>query len=226
MLTADEKIFSPGISHGAPAALYVCMADSKTSFLFDITPAGGTPLPGSLLVAEPFLRESYFNHGVICLIDHGPGRSTMGLVLNRLTSHSLGELIDGVAEDIDVPVFCGGPMSADRLFYLHTLGPDIIPGASRVRGELWIGGDFEAVKSYLAAGYPIEGHIRFFIGYSGWDDGQLAAELRRKVWAVAEPGDATDLLTGAEDAFWHSAVRSLGPSFRGWLYHPLNPRAN
>lgn len=202
------------------------MAD-KTSFLFDISQAGGTPLPGSLLIAEPFLRESYFNHGVICLVDHGPGRSTMGLVLNRLTPHSLTSLIDGLPEELAVPVFCGGPMSADRLFFLHTLGPEIIPGASRIRGDLWIGGDFEAVKSYLAAGYPIEGHIRFFIGYSGWDDGQLSAELHKKVWAVAEPADdASLLLTGAEDSFWHNAVRSLGPSFRGWLYHPLNPRAN
>ena len=30
------------------------------------------PRAGSLLVAEPFLRERYFHHAVICLVDYEP----------------------------------------------------------------------------------------------------------------------------------------------------------
>lgn len=199
------------------------------SLLFNIDISGRLPGAGSLLVAEPFLRESYFNHAVICLIDHAPGQASMGVVLNRLSGHTLQELLgdDAVNDTVEpVDVYCGGPMSCDRLFFLHTLGPDIIPGARRVAGELWIGGDFEAMKQYVNAGYPIEGHVRFFIGYSGWDDGQLDGELRKNVWAVTEFSSADNLLTGSEDRFWHRHVRAMGPRYRGWRYHPQNPRAN
>nr|MBD5377055.1 YqgE/AlgH family protein [Bacteroides sp.] len=197
-----------------------------SSFLFNINISAASPEPGSLLVAEPFLRESYFNHAVICLIDHGPGHATMGVVLNKLSGHYLGELVEGISEKVEVPVFCGGPMSCDRLFFLHTLGDTIIPGAREINGGLWIGGDFEAMKQYVNAGYPLEGHIRFFIGYSGWEDGQLEGELRGNVWAVAPVSRPADLFTGAEDAFWHRQVRNMGECYRGWLYHPQNPRAN
>lgn len=196
------------------------------SLLFNIDISARLPRPGSLLVAEPFLRESYFNHAVICLIDHAPGLASMGVVLNRLSGHTLQELIDDIRAPQSVPVFCGGPMSCDRLYFLHTLGPDILPDAREIRQGLWIGGNFEAMKQYVNAGYPIDGHIRFFIGYSGWDDGQLDGELRKNVWAVTEFSSAEKLLCGAEDRFWHRHVRAMGPSYRGWRYHPQNPRAN
>lgn len=196
------------------------------SFLFKIDISVRLPRPGSLLVAEPFLRESYFNHAVICLIDHAQGQTSMGVVLNRLSGHTLQELIDDVDVAADVPVYCGGPMSCDRLYFLHTLGSAVIPDAREVRNGLWIGGNFEAMKQYVNAGYPVEGNIRFFIGYSGWDAGQLDGELRKSVWAVTEFQSPEDLLCGEEDGMWHRYVRAMGPSYRGWRYHPQNPRAN
>lgn len=197
------------------------------SLLFNIDFPSRLPVAGSLLIAEPFLRESYFNHAVICLVEHDAGEGSMGVVLNRLTGHTLGELVEGVAEcAAGEPVYCGGPMSCDRLYYLHTLGPDIIPGAQPVGNGLWIGGDFEMMKQYVNAGYPIAGHVRFFIGYSGWDAGQLDGELRKHVWAVTDWSSPAVLLEDSEDHFWHRHVRALGPDFRGWRYHPLNPRAN
>ena len=45
------------------------------------------PRSGSLLVAEPFLREQYFHHSVICLVDYEPRGSAMGVVLNNITSY-------------------------------------------------------------------------------------------------------------------------------------------
>ena len=40
------------------------------SLLFNIDLPKGVPCRGALLVAEPFLKEKYFNHAVICLIDY------------------------------------------------------------------------------------------------------------------------------------------------------------
>ena len=197
------------------------------SLLFKIDiPQECDPQVGSLLVAEPFLKESYFNHAVICLVDHSEGQSSMGVVLNRISGHELQDLIDGISCADPVTVYCGGPVACDRLYFLHTLGPDIIPDTREVSHGLWIGGDFEAVKDYISAGYPVDGHIRFFIGYSGWDAGQLDDELRQSVWAITQPGSADTLLTGAEDSMWHRYVRSMGTPYSCWRYHPQNPRAN
>lgn len=193
--------------------------------LFDIDIPGPSPFRGCYLVAEPFLKESYFRHAVICLSDYEEGKEAMGLVMNRLTNLSLQELIEDVTAKKPVPIFCGGPMSGDRLFYMHTLG-DIITDSQRVSDGLWIGGDFNEIIQYVNAGYQIDGDIRFFLGYSGWSPQQLEQEIRDRVWAVAPSPLPSKVLTDDNDAYWHRFVRHLGPAYRGWRFHPHNPHVN
>ena len=154
------------------------------SSLFRINLPTSQPRPGVLLVAEPFLREDYFNHAVITLIEYDKDKSSMGLVLNKPTGYTLGEAIEGIDDNIDTPIYCGGPVSCDRMFYIHSLGNEF-PHSRKLSDDLYIGGDFESVKSYVNMGLPTEGIIRFFVGYSGWDPGQLEEEITRHVWAVA-----------------------------------------
>ena len=196
------------------------------NILFNIDISPGIPRPGSLLVAEPFLREQYFSHAVITLIEYAPGGSAMGIVLTRMTGHPLQSLVGAIKIKEPIPVFCGGPLSCDRLYFIHTLG-ELLPGARHIARDLYIGGDFNTMVDYTNSGYPVDGLIRFFIGYSGWSENQLDTELRQNVWAVTDLPDPTShILTGEEDTFWHNIVRSLGPKYRGWLYHPQNPHAN
>lgn len=193
--------------------------------LFRINMPTGAPKPGVLLVAEPFLREEYFNHAVISLIEYARGRNSMGLVLNKPTGYTLGEAIEGIDTEIDIPIYCGGPVSCDRLFYIHSLG-DELPGARRLSDDLYIGGDFESVKAYVNMGLPTDGLIRFFVGYSGWDSRQLEEEIENHVWAVVPQPANRDILHEDGDAFWYRTVRSMGEPYRHWLYHPLNPQLN
>lgn len=195
------------------------------SSLFRINMPTENPQPGALLVAEPFLREEHFNHAVISLIEYSPQESAMGLVLNKPTGYTLGEAINGISNHIDIPIFCGGPVSCDRLFYLHSLGLQI-PGARQLATDLFIGGDFNDVKDYINSGLPTEGIIRFFIGYSGWDEGQLDAEISNHVWAVAPRPANSELLKDDGESFWYRIVKSMGKPYRNWLYHPLNPQLN
>ena len=197
----------------------------KNSFIFDIKVQSTPPYEGALLVAEPFLRENYFNHAVICLVDYTPGHTAMGLVLNKVTHYSLSDLLDNVTDDRDIPVFCGGPMSCDHLYCIHTLG-DIVPQARHVTGDIYVGGDFSTIVDYVNSGYPIDGRIRFCMGYSGWEAGQLEGEIKRHVWAVAPIGNSRTLLSDAENKYWHRQVRAMGSPYRGWLYHPQDPKMN
>lgn len=195
------------------------------SLLFNIDIVNKVARPGAILVAEPFLRDNYFSHSVVVLVDYGVAEKSMGIVLNHPTGYTLQQLVEGVTRADDITVYCGGPMSCDRLYFVHTLGT-IIDGARKIGDNLYIGGDFKQMLSYVNSGYPISGHLRFFLGYSGWDAGQLDDELRSKVWAVADLPSATEALTIDDDAYWHSVVRSMGEKFRGWDYHPKNLRAN
>jgi putative transcriptional regulator len=193
--------------------------------IFNIDIPSSSPAPGALLIAEPFLRDRNFAHAVICLVDYEPHGTAMGIVMNRATSYTLAELVKDITRTDEIAVYCGGPMSCDRLYYIHTLG-DILPGSKEIAPGLFIGGDFEAMTEYINAGYPTDGHIRFFIGYSGWSRNQLDEEIASGVWAVGRTAAAPGVLSGEEDAYWHREVRRLGPDFSGWLYHPLNLHAN
>ncbi|WP_301754121.1 YqgE/AlgH family protein, partial [uncultured Muribaculum sp.] len=71
------------------------------------------------------MKEKYFNHAVICLIDYEIGETSMGIVMNKMTNYTLSDLISTVTRKEPIPIYCGGPMSCDRLYFIHTLG-DII----------------------------------------------------------------------------------------------------
>lgn len=203
------------------------MKDLSTSILKIRTVRPAAIAPGSLLVAEPFLSESYFNHGVITLVDYTAEDGALGLVMNVPTGHTLDEYLDGVNPGTDVPVYCGGPIGQDRMVFMHTLGPDIFPGAKEFAPGLYLGGDFETAMDYVNSGYPLEGVIRFFIGYSGWDSPQLHEELESETWAVADaPADLSFLLKGEQDSYWHRFVRRMGEAYRAWRFFPRDIRAN
>ena len=183
------------------------------------------PGVGKMLVSDPMKTGSIFSHSVILMIDCEAGKTSMGLIMNKNTGYTLGELTNLIDKSFRVPLFCGGPVDVDRLFFVHTLG-DIIPGAVRLVNDVYVGGDLSSVVNYIENGYPTDGYIRFFAGYSGWDAGQLDAEMNENSWTVASPLSDTEILSGEGDAYWHKAVRTLGPDFRSWLYHPQYPSQN
>lgn len=182
---------------------------------------------GDLLIAQPFLDEAWFRRGVISLIDYDRTEGATGVVLNNSMNYVLSDVLEGVATSTDVPVYCGGPMSQDRLYFIHTLGERILPGARQYSPALYIGGDFDAAIQYVNEGYPTEGILRFFIGYSGWAPGQLESEIEQDTWATADaPDDPQSLLTGEGAAYWHRAVRSMGEPYRSWRMIPDTSYSN
>lgn len=195
------------------------------TYLFNIDIPTGTPETGKLLVAEPFLREEHFCHAVILLLDHEPERATMGIVTNHPTTYTIDQLLPAVKRPDPVKVYCGGPVSTDRLYFVHTLG-DLFPGARPICDGLWIGGDFDAVVRYVSDGYPVDGVLRFFLGYSGWEPGQLTDEIDSHVWAVTAPPAPELLLSNEGDTQWHMAVRLLGESHKAWRMYPRNLQSN
>ena len=112
--------------------------------IFNIKIDSKGPYQGAILVSEPFLSDEYFNHAVISLVDYTPGKKAMGIVLNRTSGYTLGQIIEGFDDNVDIPIFLGGPLSRNRLFYIHCLG-NIFSGAIEIQPGLWIGGDYNQV---------------------------------------------------------------------------------
>lgn len=188
-------------------------------------PPEGVPRRGSLLIADPLMDNIYFRRSVVMILDVNPGEGHLGLALNKRTRLTLHDLMCGWERGKEIPVYCGGPVDLGRLFLLHTLG-DRITNATEIIPGIYVGGDMEEILSYIENGGKTEGHLRFFLGYSGWSEGQLDSEIACHSWALDYPENGTHLLESSENPYWRREVSRLGERFRSWLMIPQDPSYN
>ena len=145
------------------------------------------PSKGKVLLAVPFLQGYYFSRSIVLLTEHDKNGS-MGLVLNKPLDLNINQLLkEGTSLETilgNYKLCCGGPVSPDRLFYLHKFAS--IPGAVEIKDNLFLGGDFEVLQHIAGTMEHPEDYIRFFIGYSGWSPGQLKEEITDNSWVVQE----------------------------------------
>jgi putative transcriptional regulator len=179
-------------------------------------------LRGKLLIADPFLRDPNFMRSVVFLCEHKE-EGSFGFVLNRKYDHYLGELISGL-ESSSFPVYYGGPVQVDTIHFLHQC-PDLIPGGVEVIDGIFWGGDFEVIVELLNADRLTNRDIRFFIGYSGWGEGQLEEEMKQKSWIT---GDANRKLIFPSDvdSTWKDALKQLGGEYLQLINYPIDPQLN
>ena len=183
------------------------------------------PRKGDLLIAEPLLDEPYFKRSVVLLLDEDSNNGHIGLTLNKTTPVTLQDLFPDWKAGRDVPGYCGGPVEADRLFMLHSLG-DVFAGSMEVSPGLYVGAKLDDIIDYVNNHEYVEGSLRFFLGYSGWTKGQLTSEILRNTWALNPKPDKQDMLSGSEDMYWRREVERLGGKYRSWLLVPSNPILN
>lgn len=199
-----------------------------TDKLFNLDDDQLTPVRGSLLVAKPTVDDPFFGRSVVLMIDHDSNGS-MGLVLNNYYGWTLKHELTEVDCERGIPVYLGGPVGMDQLFYLHTLGPEVLPDALPLGGGLFLGGDFEALQDYLRGRRTedgIDGVLKFCLGYSGWEAGQLQSEIDRHDWAVIDALPLATIMSDNWQQVWNEAVAHFGDRYRLWLNWPANPQLN
>ena len=150
--------------------------------IFKITHNDVLPIQGSILIAEPFLQDAYFQRSVVLLIEHTE-HGSMGFVLNKKTDLIVNSFFKEFAEFPEIPIYLGGPVSPNRLFFIHSLGDNIIPDALKINDYLYFDGDFNALKRYILNGHPIDGKVKFFLGYYRL---LHPRPLQRRVWSIEE----------------------------------------
>ena len=184
------------------------------------------PVRGSLLVAKPTVGDFFFRRSLVLIVDPDEGEGAMGVVVNHYTGYNLRDIMPELESVEEIPLFLGGPVGTQMLFFMHTLGPDVVPEAIEVGDGVWFGGDFEAVKRYVVLGAPVEGHIKFIVGYSGWEKDQIGYELKRHDWAVLNNGGRELPMGDGDDDRWRDAVSRFGDQYRLWLNLPSDPTNN
>lgn len=191
--------------------------------IFKIETNHVVPARGKVLISEPFLCDQTFGRSVILLVDHTE-EGTMGLVLNKPLPLFLNDVLKDFDYPQDIPIYKGGPISTDTLFYLHTL--ENITGSLAIGKGMYLNGDFEAIKDYLIQGNPIQGKIRFFLGYSGWEHEQLCQEIEENTWLVGKEDIDSLLDVKSSTELWKHALGKLGSKYEMWSRFPQIPTLN
>ena len=134
-------------------------------------------LKGHLLIASPEMPDSDFAETVILLVEHADD-GAYGVTLNQPTDMTVRE---AWAQNNDSPcriegqVYAGGPCG-ECLTALHT--DQALSNIEVVRGLHYTQEPAKLARLVAQEADP----IKFFVGFAGWDKGQLEAELEDGSW--------------------------------------------
>ena len=178
-----------------------------------------TNLTGSLLIADPSLRDPGFGRSVVLLARHESDEGASGFIINKPLGKSVSDLVtlDELGDLAEIPVYLGGPVSTEQLTF-----------ASMTWREDSEKLDYETHLSSEDAAHRLhEGFsIRAFVGYSGWSEGQLESEIKGRSWIIKEPDETIADVSSCQEELWGDQLRSMGPHGQLLADMPEDPSMN
>jgi putative transcriptional regulator len=177
------------------------------------------------LVAMPSLTDPQFGGTVVYVAEH-TAKGAMGLIVNRPSEMDLATLLDRIdiaapaADGISVRsgstaygpigeemVYLGGPVQADRGFVLHE--PVGKWSSTLILNEST---GLTSSRDILEATAAGAGPSRMFVslGYAGWGEGQLDAELAANAWLTVPATDTSLMFDVPTEERFAYAFRLLG----------------
>ena len=179
---------------------------------------------GTILLSEPFMWDENFKRSVILICRHHSVEGTSGVILNKPVKLKLEDLLESFPKGFEGRLCLGGPVGTDIIQMLHTVG-DKISGSQKVCDGVYWGGDFNQLKKLIRQGEITNQHIRFYIGYSGWDAKQLQDELKENSWIIAS--SRHDYIFDDEpDFLWRKIMNDMGGLYQTMASYPENPNLN
>ena len=180
------------------------------------------PEKGRLLISEPFLPDPNFDRTEVLLCEHNEDGS-FGFILNKPSAVNLDDIIENI-NDFQETVHIGGPVQQDTLHFIHKA--DYLEGGVDLGNGLFWGGDYgqllELIDSKMIK--PID--FKFFVGYSGWSEGQLDEELEANSWIVTPNATAELVFDHDTEALWKRVLKGLGGRYNVYSNYPTDPRLN
>jgi putative transcriptional regulator len=173
-------------------------------------------LANQLLIALPALADPHFARSVAIICQHDAD-GAMGVVINRASEYTLGEVFQQMGIDCDnaalcaQPVLAGGPVHPERGFVLHDRtqqgGMGEWDSSLAISDELAVTTSRDILEA-MARGNGPE-HATVALGCAGWGAGQLESELVENSWLTAPV--ASDVLYALPlEARWQAAAGLIG----------------
>ena len=170
--------------------------------------------PGSLrdhfLIAMPGLNDSSFAHTVTYICEHSD-KGAMGVVINSATPMQLREIfaqmeLQDLGDAGEQIIMAGGPVQPERGFVLH-------PSDSKWQSTLEVSPEISltASRDIIVALAEGRGPSQYLItlGYAGWGEGQLEAEIAANSWLTV-PADKEIIFNTPFEQRWTAAAQALG----------------
>jgi len=179
---------------------------------------------GSLLVAHPSLQDPHFSQTVILVPVHTEENGALGVVLNRPTGRTLGEMYPDQSfhKLSDIEIYEGGPVDHEQLI-LTAWKWD----AQESSHKMFFGITSEHAMELADSDESVL--IRGYLGYAGWSAGQLEMEMESKSW-LHKPLHPDFLKQENSTKLWEELVEiSLEGDFgesEDWFSPPENPEWN
>ncbi len=174
---------------------------------------------GKLLVARPsLLGDPSFGRSVVIMAEQHESGS-LGFVVNHPIPYSMKGLLPDFK--VDTPIFQGGPVNQDRLFYIHKLAN--LSNTKALGNGLFWGGDLSELENALDTGMITQDEVRFFVGYAGWEKNQLEQECKDNSWLLVK--NNYDVFS-APTSLWSKILSDLGGSLALYASAPSHPGLN
>lgn len=184
--------------------------NDKSDLLTDIDELTPGSLRDHFLIAMPGLNDSSFAHTVTYICEHSE-QGAMGVVINLSTSMQLKEVFEQMALDDqstvgEQAVMSGGPVQPERGFVLHS--PDTKwQSTLEISSEISLTASRDIIEA-LAEGRGPQ-HALIALGYAGWGEGQLEAEVAANSWLTV-PADKNIIFHTPLEHRWAAAAQALG----------------
>lgn len=163
------------------------------------------PAPGRYLVATRQVQGPIFGRSIVVLIG-ADERGAAGLIVNRPSRVPLAEVFDEMPDGRMDRIHLGGPVEPRGMLMLVRT-PKAPQTWQKIRGELHLGQDADALRSMIRQGIE-PGRMRAFVGHAGWAPGQLEHEIGRGDWFVIERDEALAFEARGDES-WEELIRSL-----------------
>ena len=176
---------------------------------------------GYLLVAQPLLIDSYFNRSVILICDHNKN-GTVGLQINKSSNQNLKNINSKILKNENI--FVGGPVDKS-MFFLHK--KNIISNESiKINNDLFFSKNIDYLHDLIKNNEIKKDQFKLFIGYSGWNKGQLQEELNENSWIVIPKFDSNIIFSINYKNIWRHVLQNSSKTHKMFSNYPINPRLN
>jgi len=168
------------------------------------------------LVSMPQLNDDNFTRTVTLICQHD-ANGALGIVINRLSQHTLNDVFCQL--DIDVkdiqscsaPVFEGGPVHQEYGLIIHSRESRREWQSTMVISESLCLTSSRDILVDIAAGTGPD-RVLLSLGYAGWGPGQLEQEIMQNAW-FSTPVEERILFDRQIDTKWDDAASLIGMDY-------------